>query len=238
MRMDLSIVQALWLVLIPALVCAGPGPHIRFVSHEHDFGDVIQGEAPTFEFSYTNSGDSDLLVDRIAASCGCTRAVRGKPTLKPGESAKISAQVNTFGMYPGKHGKTLVVHSNDPDNPAVALKLHFNVVRHVSLHPETLSTSLPAWDKPAVFVISATNHGNRAVTLKPAASDGPIDVLLEPREVLIPPKGKADFQIKVSVSGRPERPYLSGKLYIDSTAKGQTTLSLKYLIWLPKAQGT
>lgn len=236
MRLSAAIL-AMWCALIPALVYAEAGPRIQFVDKEHDFGDVIHGMAPSFDFSYTNTGDADLVVDRVASSCGCTRAIRGKPTLAAGESAKIHTQIDTFGMASGKHTKTVVVHSNDPENPATALKLRFNVIRYVTLRPESLSTWLPAWDKPAIFVVSATNNGKAPVTLKAATADPPIEVVLDPEEVTVDPGGKTDFRIKVTVSQQSAKPYLSGKLYIDSSARLQKTLSLKYLIYLPKTDG-
>ena len=50
----------------------GIGAVIQFPTTSHDFGTVEEGVRATFEFEFTNTGDSDLILTNVQASCGCT----------------------------------------------------------------------------------------------------------------------------------------------------------------------
>jgi len=232
-----TIALGLLFALVPALVLAGSGPRIHFSEKEHDFGDVIHGESPTFEFTYSNAGDSELLVERVASSCGCAKGVRGKARLAPGDSSKVFAQIRTYGMPPGKQTKHIAVHSNDTETPVIVLKLQYNVVRHVRIQPETLSTSLSTWEKPPVFTLTATNQGKSPITLKAGKAAKEVEAKLDPQEVVVPPGETVAFRLTIHVSGQPSRPYLNGKVVIETNASRERTVPVSYFMWLPKEAG-
>jgi hypothetical protein len=221
--------------LFPALVLAGTGPRIRFSEREHDFGDIIHGQSPSFEFIYSNAGDGDLVIEQVASPCGCAKGRRGEAKSPPGGSGKIFTQIRTFGTSPGKQSKSIAVHSNDTENPVIFLTLKFNVVRHVTIQPETLTTWLSTRDKPALFKPSATNNGKVPVTLKAGKPAGEVDAKLEPQEVVVPPGATVQFQLTVLVSGQTSRPYVNGKIDIETDASGERSVPVRYLIYLPKA---
>lgn len=223
--------------LVPALLLAGTGPRIHFAEQEHDFGNVVYGQSPSVEFSFSNVGDTDLVVERISSSCGCAKAIRGSRTVSPGSSSKIHAQIDTFGMSGGRHRKTVAVYTNDPKNPVIRLKLLFNVVRNVSIHPDMLAGSLRQSEERAVFSFSAMNHGTKPVTLKAAKTKNPEEVSLEPQEVVLPPGGKVDFRLSVKTARQQARPYLKGKVLIETNDPLHKELPVRYFIQLPKPGG-
>lgn len=138
------------------LAAAAPidAPKIIFSQTSHDFGQISQqqGVVSTL-FNFKNEGGSDLVIDKLSTSCGCTSAAivyKGKegptftmpghgkanPTgwqvaIAPGETAQLKIYYD-----PNAHGKqaeailpttrTASIFSNDPVNFEVKLKIELN----------------------------------------------------------------------------------------------------------------
>ncbi len=213
----------------PMLLLAGAGPRIHFAEQEHDFGDVIRGQSPSVELPFSNTGDVDLIIERIASSCGCAKAIRGSRSVPPGSSSKVYAQIETSGMSAGKHIKTVAVHSNDPRHPVTALKLLFNVIRHVSIQPDTLATSVSQLEQEDVFPIEATNHWTEPVTLRAPLADESDAVVLLPREMVLQPGEKASFRLSVRIRHETPLPYLKGKVIIKTSDPVEKELPVRVL---------
>jgi hypothetical protein len=118
-------------------VLAQAGPKVVIPQHEFDFGSVSQGQKVEHEFVVRNDGDADLIIQRIAPSCGCTAAQMSAGAVKPGSSEKIKVAFNTAGFY-GSKTKSVSILTNSRDNPEVILKLKGVVVRGVSVAPERI----------------------------------------------------------------------------------------------------
>lgn len=97
-------------------------PKMSFESTEFNFGKIKSGDSQSYEFKFTNTGKSDLVIRKIKASCGCTATSPEKMVIKPGESSKIGTTFNSAGKK-GNQNKTITVITNDPDNPSVILKV-------------------------------------------------------------------------------------------------------------------
>ena len=81
--------------------------------------------------SVRNVGGKDLLVERVAADCGCTVASFDLKPLKPGESRPLKVDLRT-GSYLGRIVKTVRVQSRDSKNPLVTIRLEAVVEDDVS----------------------------------------------------------------------------------------------------------
>lgn len=88
---------------------------ITFNSSEHDFGMVSAGEKVGCIFTYTNTGDADLVITSATASCGCTVPKYNKRPVPPGSSGTIEVSFDTSGRE-GMQTKTVVVQSNAENN--------------------------------------------------------------------------------------------------------------------------
>ena len=89
---------------------------IKFVSTEHDFGKVREGEKLTHVFEVLNTGKADLLLQSIKPSCGCTMPKYDKKPIRPGRKGTIEVVFDTKGR-PGKQRKTVMVVTNtEPTN--------------------------------------------------------------------------------------------------------------------------
>ena len=100
---------------------------LTFQSPEHDFGKVKAGEKVGCIFSYTNTGDADLVITAASASCGCTVPKYDRKPVPPGKSGTIEVVFDTSGRE-GLQTKTVVVQSN-AENNLVILRIIAEVVK-------------------------------------------------------------------------------------------------------------
>jgi hypothetical protein len=116
---------------------ADTGPLPKVAEAEHDFGRVMQGQKVMHEFAIQNSGDADLVLQRIAPSCGCTAAAVSSTSIKPGASETIRVTFDTAGMY-GSKTKTVSILTNAREKAEVVLKMKGSVVRGITTTPERI----------------------------------------------------------------------------------------------------
>jgi Protein of unknown function (DUF1573) len=111
---------------------------------QHDFGKIPQGRPVTYEFSLTNIGKEDLVLENVQASCGCTTPVWKKEPVSPGANSNITVGYNAAAegpfektvniSYNGGQMKTLVIKgtvnkaatASAPANPSIQLLKQVN----------------------------------------------------------------------------------------------------------------
>lgn len=109
-------------------------PKIVIVEPTKDYGTVPKGDELLWDFKVKNEGKSDLVIDQVKPSCGCTVANFDK-TIKPGADGKISLKVETKN-FSGPISKSATVTSNDPANPNLTLVLKAIVKPYVDVLPQ------------------------------------------------------------------------------------------------------
>jgi hypothetical protein len=87
-----------------------------------DFGEIKQGEKVKHNFKITNKGESDLILHKIRASCGCTAIEPEKTVISPGETTQIGAVLNSRGKS-GRQNLAVTIYSNDPKSSTLLLRL-------------------------------------------------------------------------------------------------------------------
>ncbi|MEL7585843.1 MAG: DUF1573 domain-containing protein [Prolixibacteraceae bacterium] len=119
--------------IIPCLLClffACSGPiirndaEIRFGEQEHDFGILNHKEAAEYRFTFSNPGETALVVSDVKSSCGCTVAEWTKTPVKPGKSGIVVIRYDAAS--PGTFRKEVNVYYNGPGSPVV-LKINGDV---------------------------------------------------------------------------------------------------------------
>jgi hypothetical protein len=86
-------------------------PEIKFDKMTHDFGKIYQGEVVGANFSFKNTGNSNLLVLNASASCGCTIPKWSKEPLPPGSKGSIEVIFDSSGRV-GVQKKSIVIRTN------------------------------------------------------------------------------------------------------------------------------
>ena len=103
-------------------------PRIQFKSKVLDFGTMKQMQTKTMDFLFKNVGSEDLKVEAIRSSCGCASGKMDIPNkvVASRGTGKIHVTFNSKD-YIGGITETIYIHTNDPENPRVPLKLKANI---------------------------------------------------------------------------------------------------------------
>ncbi|UCF09798.1 MAG: DUF1573 domain-containing protein [Candidatus Bipolaricaulota bacterium] len=113
------------LLAISAGVIAAPQLEVDVLVYEA--GVVVYGSTVSHTFVLTNTGDEVLTITQVRATCGCTTAAFPTPrVLDPGDSAELTASVNTNGFH-GSWSKavTILFHGEDEVEKSIAVQLKF-----------------------------------------------------------------------------------------------------------------
>jgi hypothetical protein len=88
------------------------GPKLKFTEKSHDFGSIAEGIKVSHDFEFTNTGDTNLLLVNVQASCGCTVPSWPKQPIKPGEKAKITVVYNSARRAGENFHQSITVTTN------------------------------------------------------------------------------------------------------------------------------
>jgi hypothetical protein len=111
-------VLILFFVLAVAAVAAQAQETIKFDNLVHDFGNIPeQGGAVTYSFEFTNTGPAPLIIQDVAASCGCTTPGWSKEPVAPGARGFVKATYEPSGAV--SFDKSLTVTSTGTPNTVV-----------------------------------------------------------------------------------------------------------------------
>src|ERR1044071_6665071 len=76
-----------------------------------DLGSVQEGPEVEVAFRFKNTGDKNLVIEDVHASCGCTVPEKPKEPFAPGQEGVIKAKFNSDG-HPNINEKTITVLAN------------------------------------------------------------------------------------------------------------------------------
>ncbi len=91
------------------------GPVMKFEKETHDFGKIKTGDIVSYDFKFTNTGKSPLIITSGYASCGCTTPTWPKTPVKPGDTGIIHVAFDSKGKM-GLQDKLITITANT--NPA------------------------------------------------------------------------------------------------------------------------
>jgi hypothetical protein len=96
-------------------------PTIVFKVIEHNYGEIEYGSDGTCTFTFTNKGETPLVISNVRATCGCTVPNWTRDPIKPGEEGEIKVKYNTNIV--GTFNKSITVTSNgNPANIVLRIK--------------------------------------------------------------------------------------------------------------------
>ncbi|MCD6597205.1 MAG: DUF1573 domain-containing protein [Bacteroidales bacterium] len=88
---------------------------IRFEKTEYNFGELKQNSPAQTTFTFTNPGQTPLLILDVKTTCGCTVPKWPEKPVKPGKKGEIIVTFDT--SHPGVFSKTIFVSYNGKDSP-------------------------------------------------------------------------------------------------------------------------
>lgn len=129
-----KIILLVCISLMAMIASAEELPKINIANAVYGFGEVLEGEQVKHDFVINNQGGASLKISNIVSDCGCTTTDFKAQTLKPGESAAVSATFDTTG-FKGSKRKRIRIYTNDPKNPVASLIFEGRVFRDVEIDP-------------------------------------------------------------------------------------------------------
>ena len=91
-----------------------PIPEITWDKQTQDLGDVKLGETRDLEYTFTNTGSADLLIE-LATTCKCTAIDWPRKPIAPGGKGVITATYDSSTQKIGEVTKTIdIIANTDP----------------------------------------------------------------------------------------------------------------------------
>lgn len=87
---------------------------------EHDFSKIPQGKPVYYSFEIANTGKTELKLDNVAASCGCTTPEWSRDAIAPGATATIKVGYNAAAE--GAFEKMITITYNTNQTKQIKIK--------------------------------------------------------------------------------------------------------------------
>jgi len=227
----LRMIVLVLLLALPVGAWAASGPKIEIDKESYDYGTVQYGTNPTAQFELTNAGDETLVIQKVRASCGCTKAVHGTTEVPPGGKTMVSATYETEGERPGRKKKSLHIHTNDPEKPVLTVTLTADLVREVLVDPPALTKKLSEFQERITFAVKISNSSSKPVTVSKVELIGSKGkIYLEPATVVVQPGDRAPFEIIMELAREDRWPYQMGNVVLYTDNPLENKVNLRYFV--------
>jgi hypothetical protein len=100
----------------------------------HDFGAVAKASKAEYRFQLFNPFSSDLFIQGVRTTCGCTTPIVEKQVIPPGETGTVLARFNT-DRFNGEKQATLTVSISRPYSTELQLNVKGYIRTDVVLSP-------------------------------------------------------------------------------------------------------
>lgn len=99
---------------------------IKFDETHINFGSVIEGEKISHVFSFTNTGNSPLVIKDASASCGCTKPEFPTEPIAPGKKGEIKVTFNSEGKTGTNNKEVTIIANTNPRNTVIDFEVTVN----------------------------------------------------------------------------------------------------------------
>ena len=90
---------------------ADGAPVMKFDEDVYEFGKIKEGQSVAYDFKFTNTGKTPLIIKDAVATCGCTVPESPKEPIAPGASSMIKVVFNSAGKS-GLQDKVVTITAN------------------------------------------------------------------------------------------------------------------------------
>lgn len=104
--------RSLTLLLALTGLALAQGARLEFETKLADLGELISGQSSRFVFNFTNTGDEDLIIRKVLATCDCAAALLSEPRIAPGNNGQIEVELSSKGRM-GMVQSSIRIVSND-----------------------------------------------------------------------------------------------------------------------------
>ena len=92
-------------------VAAGMKAVMTFKDTLHNFGTIHEDESVVYEFGFSNTGKTPLIIVSASGSCGCTIPDYPHDPIAPGQNGIMKVTFNSAGKS-GHQEKSVTIHTN------------------------------------------------------------------------------------------------------------------------------
>lgn len=220
---------AVMIAAAPTLAQTDGNPVMEVPSKIIDAGVVSQGVTVDAVFELVNEGDAPLVIKAVRPTCGCTVAEFDKE-IAPGATGKIDTKLDTKD-FSGPISKSILVMTNDPQNPTVTLVIKANIRPYVEILPRPLIRFNAVLNEPMnqTFIVVGADP-EKSLEVRGVDSSVPFietSVRQLKGEELI--KGKSKSQYEVTLSLKEEAPVgpVNAVLSVNTDIKEAPTVPVK-----------
>jgi len=228
---QLLTILLLWL---PLQAWSAPAPALDVGENEFDFGEIFQGDRVDHVFSFRNSGDAPLLIDRIKSSCGCTAALLSAKEIPAGGEGTIKASFDS-SRFRGAIAKVIFLYSNAPGLETSRFTLKGTIKPLVDFSPQQLDFGNVAVDAEAAVDFVLVNAGEKELLIENIrASNTAFSTTCE-ADKLAP---GVEVNCRAVARPRAETPHLNGHVLIrtDNASLGEIRVPGRGVIVKPAGQ--
>jgi len=214
-----------WCASLLLTTAAWAAPAVSVPQLQHDFGTVYQGETVRHVFTFTNSGNAPLSVEKVSSSCGCTAALASAKVLAPGASGEIQTSFDST-RFRGNVSKTVYLYTNDPAQPMVQLQIKGKVQAEVSLEPQLVNFGTVTPKRTVKSTVKLFNQGPREVQLEGLETTAP-ELAARLSANVVPPGGSV--AVELTFTPKPGQARFSG--YVLFKAAGAIRHDLRIPVY-------
>jgi hypothetical protein len=92
------------------------GPVLKLFERYHDFGDIKEGDVVEYVFTFENTGNDTLLIEKVVSTCGCTVPEFSNKPILPNEKGTLKVTYNSKEKE-GIQNKVITIISNAVNGP-------------------------------------------------------------------------------------------------------------------------
>lgn len=222
MRTVFLVLLALICLLVSPVMAA---PNLVVQNPSFDFGEVFQGIQVPHVFTFSNSGDEVLVIDRVRSSCGCTAALISEKNLPPGSTGEIKVSFDST-RFRGGVTKTVYLYSNDPVQPVMQLFIRGTVKETVTIDPVQVNFgSIPVGQKVHADVRLRNQGGSPLVVGTPTTTAEELTASLSTKQFA----AGGEITVRLELKPKPGQPRFSG--YVLLPIEGGSSQELRIPVY-------
>ncbi len=208
-------------------------PKVEVVEEDYFFGSMANHTVATHEFEFRNVGTAPLKLTKGQTTCKCTLSDIGDGVIPAGSSGTVKLEWSGQDIV-GPYAQTATITTNDPERPAVHLRIHGEMTAKVRLFPEELVYSSITAGQSATASARMYSYMSKPLVITGAEVDMPesFDVAYSPlpaEEVSKEKYAKCGYLITVTAKpGLPLGPFRGTiRLKTDASDLPEVTMPVK-----------
>lgn len=97
-------------------------PIMTFENDTHHFGKIKEGEVVHYDFKFTNTGKTDLVISSARGSCGCTVPEYPKEPIAAGKSSVIKVEFDSKGKSGAQKKAVTLTYNGYPNKKVIYIE--------------------------------------------------------------------------------------------------------------------